>query len=121
MSGRPKRVVTRFTTSVVFFKRPFILDGFGRVAPAGAYTLDIQEESADPSPTSGQEWRHLGTSIRIDLGGTIQNIAVDPSALIAALERDDAQPVNKSLDRMATSRRLTARKLNRFLGHRRNQ
>lgn len=111
-------MVTRFTTNVVFFKRPFILDGFGRVAPAGAYTLDIQEESVDPSPTSGQEWRHIGTSIRVDLGGAIQHIAVDPSALIAALERDDAQPTNKSLDRMVTSRRLTARKLNKFVGRR---
>lgn len=115
-----RRVVTRFSTSVVFFKRPFILDGFGRVAPAGAYTLDIQEESVDPSPTSGQEWRHVGTSIRIDLGGAVEHIAVDPSALTAALERDDAQPANKNLDRMATSRRLTARKFNRFLGRRRN-
>lgn len=105
---------------MIFFKRPFILDGFSRVAAAGAYTLDIQEESVDASPASGQEWWHIATSIRIKLGGAIEHIVVDPSALASALERDGAQPTSNSLDRVARSRLLTARKLNRFLGRRRN-
>lgn len=55
-------MVTRFSTIVVFFKHPFILEGFGRVAPAGAYTLAIARHgSVAVLPARAFQFTHFST------------------------------------------------------------
>ena len=102
----------RLSNAVVNFERPFILDGFGTVQPAGSYTIEIEEEKLDA--VLPESWRRLGTSIQLIRDGRTEYVSVDPYALTAALERDNAQADNLRLEKRAKSRTRIARKLNRF-------
>jgi hypothetical protein len=104
----------RIASALVVFQRPFILDGFDDVQPAGSYSIETEEEKLDGSSESPEVWRRLSTSIRLVRHGAAEYIPVDPRALAAALERDNAQSDNLSPQKTAESRRSVARKLNGF-------
>jgi len=110
---------TRSFTVTAIFARPFILNGFKCVAPAGAYTVDVEEELSEPTTAGPGEWRQVRMSIRLDTDGTINSIPLDPPALVAAMERDGAQENQVRLRKAAKTRRRTARNSNAFLGRRR--
>jgi hypothetical protein len=111
-------ITKRSFTIMAIFARPFILNGFRRVAPAGTYTVDVEEEHSEPTTAGPGEWRQVRMSIRLEMDGTINRIPVDPPALIAAMERDGAQENQVRLRKVAKARRRTARKSNAFLGRR---
>ena len=107
-------MTTRFSSEVVVFQRPFILDGFGNIEPAGFYSVGIEEEQLNDPSGAPEVWRRLGTSIRLIRHGMTEYVSVDPRALAAALERDTAQSNTSTLEKTAKSRRTIARKLNGF-------
>jgi hypothetical protein len=124
MRGKPLQIfpdmtiATRSFTIMAIFARPFILNGFNCVAPAGAYTVDVEEERSETTTAEPGEWRQVRMSIRLETDGTINCVPVDPSALIAAMERDGAQQNQARLRKAAKARRHTARNSNAFLGRR---
>jgi len=71
---------------IVTFQRPFSLDGFEEIQPAGSYTLDIEDELLDTllSPV----WRRTSTALRLSRRGAIEQVPVDPEQLKDALARD---------------------------------
>jgi len=111
---RKETVLKRIWNAVVTFKRPFILDGFGQVQPAGAYSVDTEEEKLGGSAEGVETWRRLDTRIRLIRNGTTKDVSVHPAALAAALERDNAQADDSSVENTAKSRLSVARKLNPF-------
>lgn len=111
-------MVTRSSTQVVTFKRPFILNGFSQVEPSGIYIVSLLEEHVEPFTSAPESWRQVSLSIRLESDGAVRHIAVDPAALVAALERDQAQATHTSLRQVAKARHLTARNLNAFSGRR---
>jgi hypothetical protein len=80
---------TRLSTTTVTFVRPFILDGFEQLQPAGSYVVDTEEELMDSllSPA----WKRLSTTIRLSRHGGFEYIPVSPDQLSDALARDSAQ------------------------------
>ena len=80
---------TRVTSTTVTFVRPFILDGFDSLQPAGSYTVDMEEELLDVLSLSA--WRRVSTVIRLSRHGGIEHMPVDPDQLSEALRRDGAQ------------------------------
>jgi hypothetical protein len=102
-------MATRSFTIVAIFARPFILNGFDRIAPAGAYTVDVEEECSGATAAGTGGWRQVRMSIRLESDGTINNIPVDPTALIAAMQRDGAQETQERRRKGAKARRHTAR------------
>jgi hypothetical protein len=85
-----RMATTRHTSTTVTFQRPFILDGFEQLQPAGSYTLDMEEELLDAllSPV----WKRTSTAMRLTRHGAIEQVPVDPEQLNDALARDAAQP-----------------------------
>ena len=106
----------RTRNAAVIFQRPFILDGFGDIQPAGVYSIDTEEEKLSGLPGDCETWRHTSTMIRLLRRGVIEYISIDPDALVAALQRDSAQSDRSSLKSTAGARLSTARKLNAFSG-----
>lgn len=104
----------RTWNAVVTFQRPFILDGFGRIQPAGAYSIDTKEEKLSGLPGDCETWRRTDTKIRLMRQGAPEYISIDPDALLAALQRDNAQSDKLSLKNTARARLATARRLNAF-------
>jgi hypothetical protein len=104
----------RTWNAVVIFQRPFILDGFGDIQPAGAYSVDTQEEKLSGLPADRETWRRVDTKIRLMRQGMTEKISIDPDALLAALQRDNAQSDRSSLKNTARARLSTARRLNAF-------
>ncbi len=90
-SQRTKRVNKRSTSRIVTFRRPFVLEDFPALAPAGDYVIDTEEEEIDTILSSS--WRRISTTIRIRVDGAIEFRLVDPQALQDALARDGAQDV----------------------------
>jgi len=91
---------TRQSSTTVTFLRPFILDGFEQLQPAGSYTVDIEEELLDTllSPV----WKRISTTMRLRRHGALEQVLVDPEQLKEALARDAAQqepatPLSSSL------------------------
>ena|ERR1700753_347976 len=80
---------TRSRSVVVQFRRPFTLDGFDKVLPAGNYTIDTEEEQIDSISISA--WRRVSTTMRVRADGTTEFRSIDAEELKAALLRDDAQ------------------------------
>jgi hypothetical protein len=80
---------TRHTSTTVTFLRPFILDGFEQLQPAGSYALDIEEELLDTmlSPV----WKRTSTAMRLTRHGAVEQVPVDPEQLKEAQARDAAQ------------------------------
>jgi len=101
----------RTWSAVVSFQRPFILDGFGDIQPAGAYSIDT-EEKLSGTPANGEKWRRTDTKIRLVRYGVTKYVSVDPDALLAALHRDNAQSDSSSARNTAKARLATARRLN---------
>jgi hypothetical protein len=105
---------TRMLSRVVIFRRPFVLDGFERVEPAGTYTVDTEEETLDE--VSFPVWKRLATVMHITHGSTTEYVRIDPEELRKALERDNAQDepaatvVKLDADRMRNNARLARRK-----------
>ena len=79
----------RTTTKTVTFTRPFVLDGFPELLPAGTYTVDTDEEPLDSMLVAG--WRRVSTTLRVRVDGAIECLIIDPDALHEALMRDGAQ------------------------------
>jgi hypothetical protein len=82
-------MTTRTTSKTVTFSRPFILDGFERVAPAGTYQVETEEELLED--VSFPAWKRVMTSIELTHLGTTQHVWIDPAELHEALMRDGAQ------------------------------
>lgn len=82
----------RTTTKTVTFQRPFILDGFSELLPAGTYTIETEEEPLDSMIVAA--WRRVSTTVRVRVDGAIECRAIDPDALHEALMRDSTQGVS---------------------------
>lgn len=85
-------MITRTTSRIVTFSRPFQLAGMDQAQPAGSYSVETDEEQL---PTNLTGYRRLETRIRVPLGsGTTssQSIPIDPLDLEVALGRDAREP-----------------------------
>ena len=86
-------MTTRTTKKTVTFGRPFVLDAFDGVLPAGAYQVEIDEELLEG--ISFPVYRKISALIDLhptpDHPGRKQTLIVDPKDLEAALTRDQAQ------------------------------
>ncbi len=82
-------MTTRTTTKTVTFQRPFLLEGFTELLPAGAYTIDTEEEQLDSLLVVA--WRRVSTILRVRANGTVECREIDPDALREALMRDGGQ------------------------------
>ena len=76
----------RMTCREVVFRHPFVLRGFDRVEPAGAYKVETEEESIEA--VSFPVWKRLATVIHVMRGGATEYIRIDPEDLRKALVRD---------------------------------
>lgn len=92
---------TRMQSRSVTFRRPFVLDGFDRVEPAGTYTVDTEEETIDD--VSFAVWKRCATVMHIVRDGATEYVRIDPEDLLKALSRDEAQD-----DPVAAQTRLDA-------------
>jgi hypothetical protein len=81
----------RTTTKTVTFQRPFVLEGFSELLPAGAYAVDTEEEQLDSLLVVA--WRRVSTTLRVRVDGAVECRTIDPDALHEALMRDGAQDV----------------------------
>jgi len=79
----------RTTSKTVTFRRPFVLEGFPALLPAGTYAVDTDEEALDSMLFQG--WRRVSTTMRVRTGGAEEVWSIDPDALHEALMRDSAQ------------------------------
>ena len=77
---------TRMLSRTVTFRRPFVLEGFERIEPAGVYTVDTEEESLDD--VSFPVWKRLATVIHIIHGAATEYVRIEPDDLRKAEERD---------------------------------
>jgi hypothetical protein len=82
-------MVARSTSKTVTFARPFVLEGFPELLPAGDYVVDTEEEELDSMLFQG--WRRVATTMRVCVGDEVEMRSVDPEALHEALMRDGAQ------------------------------
>ncbi len=99
-------MAVRMISREVVFRRPFVLKGFDKVEPAGAYTVETEEESIDD--VSLVVWKRLGTVIHITHGGETEYVRVDPEDLLKALARDSSSAedaVAAAEARLAAARR----------------
>jgi len=81
-------MTTRMLSRTVTFRRPFVLNGFERVEPAGIYTVDTEEESVDD--VSFVVWKRCATVMHITHDGATEYVRIDPEDLRKALVRDEA-------------------------------
>ncbi len=111
--------MTRRTSRTVTFKRPFILDGFERIQPAGTYLVETEEEEL--GTVSVPAYRHMSTMIELKRAGLTEYYPIDPGELDEALLRDSAPPPALSSVPMWTgtgpslARRQDATRRNRLL------
>ncbi len=109
---------TRQSNTTVTFLRPFILDGFEQLQPAGSYTLDIEEDLFDTllSPV----WKRTSTAMRLMRHGAIEQVPVDPEQLREALARDavEQEPATPLSPSVPEARRYRAYNLLGRLPHR---
>lgn len=83
---------TRTTHSTVTFGRPFQLAGMDRIAPAGVYKLDVEEEKLDTM--SFEAWRRTAVTLQIARAGATEYVALTPKDLREALRRDGEPLLN---------------------------
>lgn len=95
-------MAVRMTSRDVVFRRPFVLQGFDRVEPAGTYKVETEEESIDD--VSFPVWKRLATVIHITHGGATEYVRIDPEDLRKALLRDGGSEETSG----ATEARLSA-------------
>ncbi len=97
----------RTSKKTVTFRKPFILGGFDEVLPAGAYSVESDEDLLEG--VSFPAYRRVLTVIHLHAKpgypNRTQTLTIVPSELDAALERDKAPalPQEKS-DRQAMER-----------------
>lgn len=82
-------MATRMTSMTVEFRRPFMLNGFEQIEPAGSYLVETEEESIDD--VSMPVWRRMATIMHVTRGGATEYRRIDPIDLAKALSRDHAQ------------------------------
>ena len=82
----------RTSKRTVTFARPFVLGGFDEELPAGAYSVETDEEVLEG--ISFPVYRRILTVIHLhanpDHPGVTQTLTIDPNELDAALVRDQA-------------------------------
>ena len=80
----------RTSKKTVTFRRPFVLGGFDEVLPAGAYSVETDEELLEG--ISFPAYRRILSVIRLHAKpghpGLTQTLTIDPNELDAALKRD---------------------------------
>jgi len=85
-------MTTRTSKKTVIFRRPFVLGGFDEVLPAGAYSVETDEELLEG--ISFPAYRRVFTVIHLQAKsghpGLTRALTIDPNELDAALERDRA-------------------------------
>ena len=85
-------MTTRTSKKTVTFRRPFVLGGFDEVVPAGAYSVETDEELLEG--ISFAAYRRILTVIHLHSRsghpGLTRALTIDPNELDAALERDRA-------------------------------
>ena len=85
-------MTTRTSKKTVTFRRPFVLGGFDEVLPAGAYSVETDEELLEG--ISFPAYRRVLTVIHLQSKsgrpGLTRALTIDPNELDAALERDQA-------------------------------
>lgn len=85
-------MTTRTTTRTVTFAKPFVLDELDEVFPAGAHTVDTDEELVHG--ISFVAYRRGLTTIHLypkpGRPGRVRTLTIDPKQLDAAIERDQA-------------------------------
>ena len=108
-------MAVRMTSTTVVFGRPFVLNGFERLEPAGSYIVETEEESIDD--VSSAAWRRVATIMHVTRAGATEYRRIDPGDLVKALARDEAQQespaatqIRVDAARHRNSVRLTRRK-----------
>jgi hypothetical protein len=97
----------RTSQKTVTFRRPFVLGGFDEVLPAGAYSVETDEELLEG--ISFPAYRRILTLIHLHAKpghpGLTQTLTIDPNELDAALKRDQA-PAEIPVGRDASQKTL---------------
>jgi len=80
----------RTSTKTVTFGRPFVLDGFDEVLPAGVYRVETDEELLEgvSFPAYRRKLTLLHLHAKPGHPGLRQTLTIDPNELDAALKRD---------------------------------
>jgi hypothetical protein len=82
----------RTSKKTVTFRRPFVLGGFDEVLPAGAYSVETDEELLEG--ISFPAYQRILTLIHLHPKsghpGFTETLTIDPNELDAALKRDQA-------------------------------
>lgn len=82
----------RTSKKTVTFTKPFVLGGFDEVLPAGAYSVETDEELLEG--VSFPAYRRILTLIHLhprpSRPGLTRTLTIDPNELDAALQRDQA-------------------------------
>ena len=85
-------MTTRTRKKTVTFRKPFVLGGFDEALPAGAYSVETDEELLEG--ISFPAYRRVLTLLRLlpkpGRPGLTKTLTVDPNELDSALERDRA-------------------------------
>jgi hypothetical protein len=85
----------RTIKKTVTFRRPFVLGGFDELLPAGAYSVETDEELLEG--ISFPAYRRISTLIHLHAKpghpGLTQTLTIDPNELDAALQRDEARAI----------------------------
>jgi len=93
-------MTTRPNNKKITFRRPFTLAGFGEELPAGAYTVETDEELVEG--ISFPVYRRIATLIHLhSQAGLTQTLTIDPQELDAALARDQALEAISEHERQA--------------------
>jgi len=88
-------VLSRTTHSHVTFRRSFRLTGMDRMAPAGRYRVDLEEERL-PALTS-EVWRQTAVIVQVTSAGMTDHVTVTPQELRDALLRDGDGSIDPTL------------------------
>jgi hypothetical protein len=82
----------RTSEKTVTFSKPFVIGGFDEVLPAGAYSVETDEELLEG--ISFPAYRRILTVIHLRAEssnpGLARTLTIDPNELDAALQRDQA-------------------------------
>lgn len=82
----------RTIKKTVTFRRPFVLGGFDELLPAGAYSVETDEELLEG--ISFPAYRRILTLIHLHAKpghpGLTQTLTINPNELDAAIKRDQA-------------------------------
>jgi hypothetical protein len=105
----------RTSKKTVTFRRPFALGGFDEALPAGAYSVETDEELLEG--ISFPAYRRILTVIRLhsksDHPGFTRAVTIDPNELDAALKRDQAlaeHPVGRDASQETLKAKIESRR-----------